>query len=316
MRGKRTVRTRSGGAALNVAGVHDDLANVMAVEEPAEEALEAKAVTTVGARAELALVREPVIGRRVNALTLVAGHELLHVPDTHRAADNLANARHENINRLGEAAILLAAGHVKRLDFGREAAEQNGLVDLVRHLALGLLGDVLAKLVVGAIILGDVVLAQVLNSVGIVHTAEGTLGCLEIGVELAQNLASGRVEDAVNNVADEILKTVQKIVKVDEWALGLNVRVLSKMAARARLLGAVRLRNAEDVAHGRNGRLKVELRGLRQVRRGTKEIEAKERRAALDLRLDKCGRRNLKVAIGEEVVAEALRDQRACLHHL
>jgi hypothetical protein len=38
------------------------------------------------------------------------------------------------------------------------------------------------------------------------------------------------------------------------------------MAARARLLGAVRLRDAVHVAHRRQARLQVQLRALRQVR--------------------------------------------------
>jgi hypothetical protein len=39
----------------------------------------------------------------------------------------------------------LAAGHVEGLDFGREFAEQDWLIDAVRHLTLGHFRDVLGK---------------------------------------------------------------------------------------------------------------------------------------------------------------------------
>ena len=102
-------------AAVHCAGVHADLADVEAVrtsvtgnrygalfhspaEHPAEEALEAKTVSTVRARAVLALVSVPVVGRGVNAFALVSGQECIVVPDTHRSADDFTDVGHQKIN--------------------------------------------------------------------------------------------------------------------------------------------------------------------------------------------------------------------------
>lgn len=46
-------------------------------------------------------------------------------------------------HRLGQAAVLRAALHVEGLDLSREAAEEDGLVDGVRHLPLWGLRNVL-----------------------------------------------------------------------------------------------------------------------------------------------------------------------------
>ncbi len=140
------------------------------------------------------------------------------------------------------------------------------LINLVSHLSLRHLGDVVAKLKCSSILLGDVVLLQVLNGIGVVHALEGLLRLLKVRVEEVQQLFSHRVgEDARNDVGDERLDGVQQIVKGDKDALRFNVRVLRQMTAGSRGLGSVGLRNAEGIAQrGQNG-LQVQLRRLRQV---------------------------------------------------
>ena len=78
------------------------------------------------------------------------------------------------------------------------------------------------------------------------------------------------------------------------------------MATGARLLSSVRLREAEDVAHGGDDGLQVELRRLGQVGLLAVVVQVEEGRASLDLGLHDGGRGHLEVAAVEEVVPEAL----------
>ena len=50
---------------------------------------------------------------------------------------------------------------------------------------------------------------------------------LEFGVELIDEILVGGLEDSVNDVADQIFKSIQKIGESDEGALSLQVGVLS-----------------------------------------------------------------------------------------
>ncbi len=97
----------------------------------------------------LALVREPVIRRGVDALTLVPLEELVHIRDPHRAADDLADAGHEQVAALREDELAAAgvAGpllHVESLEPRGEAVQEDGRADGIRHLALRCLRDVVA----------------------------------------------------------------------------------------------------------------------------------------------------------------------------
>lgn len=112
---------RSGPAALDEARVQADVPDVVSVQQPGEEALQAQTVAAVGTRAvlplqrrrtgsswikpgqtrqtaEAHLVRVPVVGSRVDPLPLVSLQELLRVPDTHRAADDLPDVRHQHVH--------------------------------------------------------------------------------------------------------------------------------------------------------------------------------------------------------------------------
>lgn len=66
------------------------------------------------------------------------------------------------------------------------------------------------------------------------------------------------------------------------------------MSAGARLLGPVRLGDAEGVSQSGDAGLQVELRGLRQERLLAKVVEVEERGAALHLRLHQGGRSDLQ----------------------
>jgi hypothetical protein len=90
---------------------------------------------------------------------------------------------------------------------------------------------------------------------------------------------------------------VHEHVKVDERQLGLEVGVLGEMPARVRVLRAEALLEAEHVAKRGQARLEVELRALREVRLLPVIVQLEERRAALDLRLDDAGRRDLEQVV-------------------
>lgn len=94
----------------------------------------------MGRRAVLALVRVPEVARGVDSFTLVSSHELLPVPDSHAASDDLSDAGHQAVDRLGNARVVLGSLHVEGLDLDREVSEEDGTVDLVSHLALSSLG--------------------------------------------------------------------------------------------------------------------------------------------------------------------------------
>ena len=64
-------------AATSVARIKTHVTNVIITQQPHEEALETETVATVRERAVLALVREPVVRRRVETLALVGRHQLV-----------------------------------------------------------------------------------------------------------------------------------------------------------------------------------------------------------------------------------------------
>lgn len=99
----------------------------------------------------------------------------------------------EKAYRFSETLVLWALGHVERFNFSREAAQHDGLVDGICHFTLGHLGNVLAKLIEAAVVLGNIVGFQVLDGLGVVHTAKGLLGNLEIRVQLLDHMSERRV---------------------------------------------------------------------------------------------------------------------------
>ena len=55
---------------------------------------------------------------------------------------------------------------------------------------------------------------------------KNSLWRLELRVELVDEILVGRGEDPVDDIADQILQTIQKVGERDERALGLEVGVL------------------------------------------------------------------------------------------
>ena len=100
------------------------------------------------ARPVLALVRKPIVRCRIDAFTLVCREQLIDIRNPHRAPDDLAHARHEQVTALRVdarvAPIVSVRLHVKGLEFRGEAVQENGRADDIGHLSLCFLSDVVA----------------------------------------------------------------------------------------------------------------------------------------------------------------------------
>jgi len=184
------------------------------------------------ARPVLALVREPIVRRGVDAFAPVRGEEFVYVRNPHRTADDLAHAGHEQVATLGEQDGLVAPLlllrllrrsllplHVKRLERGGEAVQEHGCADDVRHPPLRRLGDVVADGVrdhcgvavcvfddVAVRVLGlvlDAVIVQPRDGADVGEALERTHGSSEGGVELLDQRRGGFVpEEFVHRLAD------------------------------------------------------------------------------------------------------------------
>ena len=189
------------------------------------------------ARPVLALVREPIVRRGIDAFALVRGEELVYVRDPHRATDDLTHAGHEQVAALGEQDGLLllllllhrprlGLGlrrllplHVKRLERGGEAVQEHGHAEDVRHPPLRRLGDVIADGVrdhrrvpvrvfdrVAVRVLGlvlDPVLVQPRDGVDVGEALERARGANEGRVELLDQRRGRRVlQQFVHRPAD------------------------------------------------------------------------------------------------------------------
>ena len=78
------------------------------------------------------------------------------------------------------------------------------------------------------------------------------------------------------------------------------------MSPSSRLLSSVRLRKAENVTHGWDHRLQVQLWRLRQESLLSVVVEVEEGGTSFNLGLDDGGRGDLEVASAEEVFTEAV----------
>ena len=181
--------------------------------------LNSEPISAVLASPILALVREPIIGCRVDPLTLVPLEQFVHLRNPHRAADNLADARHEQVAALRESgggggglvtsAVTGCFLHVKGLEPGGEAVQEDGRADGVGHLSLGRLCDVVADRVrhhlglsfgvrdhVALRVFGlvlDPVFVQPRDSVDVGEALEWARGRREGGVELLDQRRGGLV---------------------------------------------------------------------------------------------------------------------------
>ena len=84
----------------------------------------------------------------------------------------------------------------------------------------------LTELIVRAIVLLDVMLFQVFDSVLVVHAHEGLGWRLEIGIELVNHGAGGGLHQTVNYINQKILQSVKQLFKGNKGTLGLDVSIL------------------------------------------------------------------------------------------
>lgn len=82
-----------------------------------------------------------------------------------------------------------------------------------------------AELVETAILFRDVVLAQILDGLGVVHPQKRALRNLEVGVQFVNYIGIRRLENAVHYVANQVLQSIQQVVKRDKRAFSFNMRV-------------------------------------------------------------------------------------------
>ncbi len=100
------------------------------------------------ARPVLALVRKPIVRRRVDTLALIRREQLINIRNPHRPPDDLAHARHKQVATLGVNArvapitIILLLLHVKGLELRGKAMKENGRANDVSHFSLCCFGDV------------------------------------------------------------------------------------------------------------------------------------------------------------------------------
>lgn len=222
----------------------------------------------------------------------------------------------ENIDGFGNAEIVGVLLHVEGLDLDGEVGKEDRAVDDVSHPALSSLGDIVTKDVGVALLVEDrgILLVEPLNGILVLH-AEELLGLLEVGVEDLEVASGGLVvENTVDNLGDNLLKMVKKVVELDKVQFGLDVGVLGQVATGKRLLGTERLFNAVDLAHGGKDGLEVQLGGLSEVGLLAVVVVLEEGRATLDLGLDHGRGRDLaelELTVG---IDESQLDELAELH--
>jgi len=250
-----------------------------------------------GKRNSPALVGVPVVWLGINTLALIGGHQLIVVVHSHTSTNNLADTGHQAVNRLGDATVFLVLLHVECLDLDGEVSQEDGAVDDVGHAALGSFSDIITELVGLVLLVGNVVFDQPVDGFRVLHAHEGALRHLEFGVELLDDGGNLRVAHGdLNDTAHDLFQVDEQVVEGDVVEFGFDVCVLGKMAAGEGLLGAERLLNAVDVAHGGEDSLEVELRRLSEESLLAVVVELEQGSTAFNLGLDKCGRRDLAAA--------------------
>lgn len=123
--------------------------------------------------------------------------------------------------------------------------KHDGLVDLVGHLSLSGLGNVIAHNVVLAVFSLDAVFVEVGDGITVVESDKGTLRRDKLGVKSLDNLGSNRIgEKDVNDLADlknrldlrqartvsisthYVFEVVKQVLELDEHQLGLEMSIL------------------------------------------------------------------------------------------
>lgn len=123
--------------------------------------------------------------------------------------------------------------------------KHDGLVDLVGHLSLSGLGNVIAHNVVLAVFSLDAVFVEVGDGITVVESDKGTLRRDKLGVKSLDNLGSNRIgEKDVNDLADlknrldlrqartvsisthYVFEVVKQVLELDEHQLSLEMSIL------------------------------------------------------------------------------------------
>jgi len=125
-----------------------------------------------------------------------------------------------------------------------------------------------------------------------VHTTEGLLGDLEVGVGSKDDVTN-TAHESFTHIADEVLKVVEKVLKVDEAKFGLKVSELAQMATSTTLLGTEGRKDAEGAANNRKNSLEVKLRRLSEVGRRAEVVDLEEVGTTLAESLHKSWRSDL-----------------------
>ena len=73
-------------------------------------------------------------------------------------------------------------------------------------------------------------LSQVFDGVLVIHAHEGLRWRLEIWVELMNHSAGGGLHQTVNDINQKVLQSIEQLLKGNEGALGLDVRVLRQVS--------------------------------------------------------------------------------------
>lgn len=231
--------------------------------------------------------------------------------------------------------------------------KHDGLANHVGHPSLGSLWNILANLVKGAVVFSNVIFLQPCNGIHILHPLKGSPkaynynkihvfpseNCLIYFGGLNSGLSSRRVSfhglfhtlsTTSQTKSSSLFRSSLKSIKghsASKW-------VYSAMCRRVRdclkshwlicrcdnnfsyLLSPVRLGKAKDISQSRHHRLQVELRRLSEISLFAKVVQLEQGGTTFDLGLDQGRRRHFKVSSGEEMIPEALDDDRPHLQHL
>ena len=115
--------------------------------------------------------------------------------------------------------------------------KHDGSVDLVGHFPLGGFGDIITVDVGGTVFFVDTVFGEVLDSVSVVESHEGSLRSDKVWIESLDDLSSDRVgKEVVDDIANDALKVIKQVFESDENELGFKMGVLGQMSTLSALL--------------------------------------------------------------------------------
>lgn len=193
--------------------------------------LDTKSVTSVFGGTVLSLISEPVVWFHRNSFPFVTINQFLQITNPHTSTNNLSNTRNKDINTFSVVGVILQTGHVERFKVFGEMNKHNGSVDLVGHLPLGSLGDIVTVDVGCTVFFVDTVFGEVLDGVSVVESHEWSLWRDKVGVEGLDNLSCDRVgKEVVDDIANDALEVIKQVFEGDENEFGFEMGVLGQMS--------------------------------------------------------------------------------------